>query len=554
MSAAARHPARSRPLPFRGLSLARSEQEAPCHARSMRCLHGSDPMAALRVRLSRSLSGSIADCFAAHLRACRVWPVEQQQRRRPDPEQMRRVRDEQHARGASRRRRRHSYGERAARVRMVGARGRVLDHAERNRRARSRNGEVQRCGQPQRHPTTRTGGRFGAEPRNRSGRGAMPLRGDAVDRGGRCRRRRGKREPHSARRMHVARAQRRVVGEPYGACRRLRERDGSFDRGTEYGRAPPRHGDDCRRDRSGASVGSGRARALPGADNRPPQPTCSFTVSPTRVTARSAGEQAVVNVTAQEGCAWTASSSVAWVAVDGGGTGPGSLRLAISANAGNARTGTVTVAGKTVTIEQEAARTSCTYEIKPTSYDAGRGPDDIRVSVTAPGGCAWTATSPAEWVTVAAGRSGSGDGTVRLRVDREQRTGAACGPDHRGSHVPTPPERVLHQHQAQLVPRRAGSGRHPHCCHRGGRLHVDGREHRLVGQGVRGTNWFRRRQGPAARRAEQRCGPLGDADHRGARIRAAPVRRGLGRTRTSGAGTPKCHSGALEIPGDRLLR
>jgi hypothetical protein len=157
----------------------------------------------------------------------------------------------------------------------------------------------------------------------------------------------------------------------------------------------------------------------------PPRPTCSFTVSPTRVAARSAGEQAVVNVTTQEGCAWTANSSVAWVAVDGGGTGPVSLRLAISANAGNARTGTVTVAGKTVTIEQEAARTSCTYEIKPTYYDAGRGPDDIRVSVTAPGGCAWTATSPAEWATVAAGRSGSGDGTVRLRVD------ANNGPERR---------------------------------------------------------------------------------------------------------------------------
>jgi hypothetical protein len=70
-----------------------------------------------------------------------------------------------------------------------------------------------------------------------------------------------------------------------------------------------------------------------------------------------------------------------------------------------------------VTVEQGAPRTSCTYEIKPTYYDAGRGPDDIRVSVDAPGGCAWTATSPADWVTVAEGRSGSGDGAVRLRVE-----------------------------------------------------------------------------------------------------------------------------------------
>ena len=39
----------------------------------------------------------------------------------------------------------------AARMRVVGARGRGLDHAERNRRAGNRHGGLQRCGQPQRH-------------------------------------------------------------------------------------------------------------------------------------------------------------------------------------------------------------------------------------------------------------------------------------------------------------------------------------------------------------------------------------------------------------------
>jgi Putative binding domain, N-terminal len=154
------------------------------------------------------------------------------------------------------------------------------------------------------------------------------------------------------------------------------------------------------------------------APDPPPTPTCSYTVSPTRLNAPSAGEQATVNVTAQEGCAWTASSDVGWIVVDGGGgSGAGSARLTIRANTGAPRTGTVSVAGKTVTVEQEAPRTSCTYEIKPTYYDAGRGPDNIRVSVDAPGGCTWTATSPADWVTVAEGRSGSGNGTVRLRVE-----------------------------------------------------------------------------------------------------------------------------------------
>ncbi len=170
-------------------------------------------------------------------------------------------------------------------------------------------------------------------------------------------------------------------------------------------------------------VGSGVPTPSPGPV--PVPPTCSYTVSPDRVIARPSGEQAIINVTAQDGCVWTASSSVGWIAASGGGTGSGSVILAIGPNAGSVRTGTATVAGKTVTIQQEASRTSCTYDIKPTYYDAGRGPDDIRVSVTAPSGCAWTATSPAGWVTVVAGGSGSGDGTVRLLVQ------ANDGPERR---------------------------------------------------------------------------------------------------------------------------
>jgi hypothetical protein len=59
---------------------------------------------------------------------------------------------------------------------------------------------------------------------------------------------------------------------------------------------------------------------------------------------------------------------------------------------------------------------TCAYTIKPTWYDAGRGPDDIRIAVTADPGCMWTATSTVPWVTIAQGASGSGTGTVELLV------------------------------------------------------------------------------------------------------------------------------------------
>jgi Putative binding domain, N-terminal len=99
------------------------------------------------------------------------------------------------------------------------------------------------------------------------------------------------------------------------------------------------------------------------------------------------------------------------------GTGSGSVKVGIAANAGAApRTGHVTVAGITFTIEQAGAP-PCTFVVKPTYYNAGRGPDEVRVDVRAPADCAWAASSSVAWATIAEGRSGKGEGSVRVRVE-----------------------------------------------------------------------------------------------------------------------------------------
>ena len=43
------------------------------------------------------------------------------------------------------------------------------------------------------------------------------------------------------------------------------------------------------------------------------------------------------------------------------GSGNGSVAFTVAANAGGARTGTITVAGQTFTVTQAAAVVSCTY-------------------------------------------------------------------------------------------------------------------------------------------------------------------------------------------------
>ncbi len=58
---------------------------------------------------------------------------------------------------------------------------------------------------------------------------------------------------------------------------------------------------------------------------------------------------------------WTTTSNDSWITVTGGasGTGNGTVRLSVQANStGNARTGTVTIAGQTFTIQQESNSTT----------------------------------------------------------------------------------------------------------------------------------------------------------------------------------------------------
>jgi len=147
---------------------------------------------------------------------------------------------------------------------------------------------------------------------------------------------------------------------------------------------------------------------------------CTYAIKPTDYNAGRGPDDIRVSVTATSGCTWTATSPVGWVTVAGGGSGSGdgAVRLLISTNNGPERATDLPIAGQTFRLRQNG----CSASIKPTSYHAGRGPDDVRIKVTADGGCTWTATSTVSWVTIVQGQTGSGHGTVRLRI--QPNTGA----------------------------------------------------------------------------------------------------------------------------------
>jgi hypothetical protein len=167
--------------------------------------------------------------------------------------------------------------------------------------------------------------------------------------------------------------------------------------------------------RSGILSIAGHTVAVDQAAAPAPTPICTYGIKPTWYEAGRGPDDVRISVSAENGCAWSASNDAPWVSITDGrsGSGNGTVRLRVEANSGAPRATVLTIAGQPFNLTQRG----CNVSIKPTHYDAGRGPDDIRIDVTADPGCAWTVTNTAAWVTVADGRSGSGDGVVRLLVE-----------------------------------------------------------------------------------------------------------------------------------------
>jgi len=148
-----------------------------------------------------------------------------------------------------------------------------------------------------------------------------------------------------------------------------------------------------------------------------PTPTCTYSINPTSQAFPSGGGSGTVDVTATNGCAWTAvSNNAAWITVTGGaaGSGNGTVSFRAAANTGAARSGTITIAGQTFTVSETLA---CTYSINPTSKTFALNGGTGTVQVTASASCAWTAVSNDEWITITGGASGSGNGTVAFTAE-----------------------------------------------------------------------------------------------------------------------------------------
>ncbi|MBA2260259.1 MAG: hypothetical protein H0W18_15310 [Acidobacteria bacterium] len=141
---------------------------------------------------------------------------------------------------------------------------------------------------------------------------------------------------------------------------------------------------------------------------------CSYSVSPPSISFTETSGTATIDVTTSAGCSWTTAAGATWVTVGPGGSGPGSVVVTVAANTAAARSTTVTVAGKPVSISQAGPTPTCSYSVSPLSSTVPSTAATVQVQVTTAAGCAWTAHSNTGWLKASGGGSGSGVATLQV--------------------------------------------------------------------------------------------------------------------------------------------
>lgn len=157
---------------------------------------------------------------------------------------------------------------------------------------------------------------------------------------------------------------------------------------------------------------------------------CTFGLSATDNSFSSAAGTGSVTLTSPTGCNWTAvSNDNGWLTVTAGasGSGNGTVNYSVSANTGGSRTGTMTIAGQTYTVTQ--AGVSCSYSVSPMLLNLSTPAASGSLTVTTTADCTWTSsvTAGGTWLSITAGTSGTGSGSVSYAVTQNDGTALRIG-------------------------------------------------------------------------------------------------------------------------------
>lgn len=155
-------------------------------------------------------------------------------------------------------------------------------------------------------------------------------------------------------------------------------------------------------------------------------PGCSYTLSSSTTQFLYSGGSGSITVTPSSGCTgvWSLSASADWITFSQTeAQGAQTVSFSIAQNPGTAkRTGTISLwqpNGNSVAITQDGnpgGTTTCSYSLAPTSSQPSSAAGSFSITVTAPAGCSWTASTSDTWISITSGNSGTGNGTVNYSV------------------------------------------------------------------------------------------------------------------------------------------
>src|SRR5581483_7515399 len=180
-----------------------------------------------------------------------------------------------------------------------------------------------------------------------------------------------------------------------------------------------------------SAVGSYTAKVIVERGNAPPAEArtvvtatpsgCTWSLSRSGDTLGGGTAGPAFSVTTQSGCSWTAKTTDDWITlrpVSGcnTATASGSVCYAVTANTTRStRIGHITLADQTFTVMQAA----CTWILPRTEDNLDGGTVTPLFSVTTPIGCAWTANTTDDWISlrsVSGCNSGTASGSVCYAV------------------------------------------------------------------------------------------------------------------------------------------
>jgi hypothetical protein len=159
------------------------------------------------------------------------------------------------------------------------------------------------------------------------------------------------------------------------------------------------------------------------------QAGCTYSLGPISRSVPVGGiASAVTGVSAPAGCGWTAESNDPWITLTSSSSGSGNRQVAFSvasnADSTSARTGTLTIAGRTFAVSQAG----CAYSLGGTGRSVpASGVQGASLGVGAPAGCAWTMVSHDSWITITSSPSGTGNGQVVFSVAPNQAAAPRTG-------------------------------------------------------------------------------------------------------------------------------